>query len=369
MKIACAFAILSLLAGMSCGDSGTKTPLKVSRDTRFTSMYMRDADGVTGADGTISIALDDGSSLFMTGDCFLGAVTGGKRNNAERMINNAFVHVSADGQNLGSYFGGTSAAPKSLLIPREVATAGVAYWYWPGHGFQEGDTLHLFMTKFYQGGDGQWGFVFGGTDYIRMNLHDYSVVSVDEIYDKNCPIHWGHCVMENDGYYYVYGSRADTGHNPAELCVSRARMDSITGKLGAFEYFDGKGWSSDRNAALACRGIDVPVSEQFSVFHYKELFILLTQRRGAQTGDIYSYVSNTPVGPWRNKKQLYITEEQNRNKNLFTYNAMAHPQFINRQDELLICYNVNSFNLPDVYQDVSTYRPVFLRVPMRLIVK
>lgn len=361
------FVLLTLL--LSCSKSCSENKAGVSRDTRFTNTYMRDSDGVTGADGTISIALSDGSSLFMTGDCFLGTITGGKRNYTDKMINNALIHMSKEGKNLGSYYGGTKDAPQSLCIPLEAASSKVAFWYWPGHGFQQGDTLHLFMTKFYQGSPGQWGFVFGGTDYVRLNMANYSVISIDEIYDKNCPVHWGHCVLENDGQYYVYGTRSGISYDPAQLCVSRARFDFTTGKLGKYEYYDGEGWTSDANRVAACIGLDVAVSEQFSVFAYKDLFVLITQRRANQTGDIYSYIADSPVGPWRNKKQLFVTEEQNRNSNLFTYNAMAHPQFINDKEELLICYNVNSYNIADIYQDVSNYRPVFLRVPMQMILK
>ena len=122
-------------------------------------------------------------------------------------------------------------------------------------------------------------------------------------------------------------------------------------------------------AAAACGGLDISVSEQFSVFKYDDTYILLTQRRAQQAGDIYSFISDTPAGPWRNKRLLYITPEQNADPDLFTYNAMAHPQFINKEQELLICYNVNSYDLQKPFMDVNTYRPVFLRVPMDMILK
>ena len=63
------------------------------------------------------------------------------------------------------------------------------------------------------------------------------------------------------------------------------------------------------------------------------------------------------------------TPEQIEDPELFTYNAMAHPQFINDRGELLFCYNINSYNLQKPYLDVSTYRPVFLRVPMSVILE
>lgn len=358
-----------LLAAASCGSNSPAESYPAHVDADFTAVYSPDKGGVTGSDGTISILLDDGTSLFMTGDCFLGEVVDGKRDPSLQMINNSLIHIAADGSYLGACYGGTKEAPASLCTPHEAATSQYTYWYWPGHGFQRGNTLYLFMTKFYQGGEGQWGFRFDGTDFVRIDMSDYSVMSIEEIYDNNCPIHWGHCVLKQGDWYYVYGTRSGAGYDPAQLCVSRAKFDEETDRMGAYEYFDGKGWSSDPAAAAACEGLDVSVSEQFSVFAYDGRYVLLTQRRAQQAGDIYSYVADTPVGPWYNKKLLYATTEQIEDPELFTYNAMAHPQFINDRGELLFCYNINSYNLQKPYLDVSTYRPVFLRVPMRVILE
>lgn len=369
MKTSKYLVLLSLLAVVSCGGNATNKKPAVRVDTEFSSLYMPDSGGVTSADGTISIHLDDGSSLFMTGDCFVGAVVDGKRNPDDKMINNALVHIGSDYRYLGAHYLGTPTAPLSLCTPPEASSSPVAYWYWPGHGFQHGNILYCFMTKFYQGGEGQWGFMFDGTDLVRIDLTDYSVKSIEEIYDADCPVHWGHCVMKSGIYHYIYGTRSGAGYEPAQLCVSRAKFDEGTGNLGAYEYFDGRGWSHEPATVAACEGLDIPVSEQFSVFKYDDIYVLLTQRRAQQAGDIYSFISDSPAGPWRNKQLLYITPEQETDRDLFTYNAMAHPQYINGEQELLICYNVNSYDLQKPFNDVNTYRPVFLRVPMRMILE
>ena len=102
------------------------------------------------------------------------------------------------------------------------------------------------------------------------------------------------------------------------------------------------------------------------MFRYDDKYVLLTQRRAQQAGDIWSYTADSPTGPWSNKKLLYETQEQ-KDPELFTYNAMAHPQFVNDDNELLICYNINSYNLQRPFYDVKSYRPVFLRIPIELI--
>ena len=113
-------------------------------------------------------------------------------------------------------------------------------------------------------------------------------------------------------------------------------------------------------------GITSNISEQFSVFKYQDKYILLSQQRGIGTGEIFTYVSDQPTGPWGNKQMVYRTTESDIDKDIITYNAMAHQQYI-ENGELLICYTVNSLKIQRVFKNVNNYRPVFLRVPMGMI--
>ena len=355
---------VSAMAFSSCS-SRESQPREVRIDQEFADMYMKESGGVTGADGTISILLDDGSSLFMTGDCFAGTVEDGKISYDTPMLRNSLIHISKDGKNLGSIFGGTPENPETLCIPAEADTSRFVYWYWPGHGFQLGNTLFLYMTKFYQAEDGQWGFRFDGTDLVRLDMENYDVISQHEVYDGSAEIHWGHSVLKDGGKYYVYGTRSGIYYDPAQLFVSEAAFSEDSEAPLSVRYYDGQGWNPDPASAVPCNGPAVSVSEQFSVFKYKDTYVLLTQSRD-QTGEIWSFTSDSPAGPWKNGKLLYVTHEQE-DPELFTYNAMAHPQFINDRNELLINYNINSYNLQRPYDEVWTYRPVFLRVPMEMI--
>ena len=357
-------AAAALLSSASCSNNGSPRTVRVDED--FTALYMRDSCGVTEADGTISILLDDGSSLFMTGDCFTGKVTDGKIPDNSPMLHNSLIHIGADYTYLGSILGGTPDNPRTLCEPEEAATSEYPYWYWPGHGFQLGNTLFLYMSKFYQAEPGQWGFRYDGADLVRLDMDNYDILSISEVYDGSSKVHWGHCVMKDDGEYYVYGTRSGLGYDPAQLCVSRVAYSESAENPVSTVYFDGKGWTEDPEKAAACEGLDISVSEQFSVFRYDDKYVLLTQRRAQQAGDIWSYTADSPTGPWSNKKLLYETQEQ-KDPELFTYNAMAHPQFVNDDNELLICYNINSYNLQRPFYDVKSYRPVFLRIPIELI--
>jgi hypothetical protein len=101
------------------------------------------------------------------------------------------------------------------------------------------------------------------------------------------------------------------------------------------------------------------VSNQFSVIEWQHHYILITQDLFFSP-EILAYRSATPLGPWTDRTVIYRTPESNR-PNLFTYNAVAHPEFMDGES-LLISYNVNSSNFADLFADTSIYRPRFIRV-------
>ena len=85
--------------------------------------------------------------------------------------------------------------------------------------------------------------------------------------------------------------------------------------------------------------------------------MLLTQSKRYNSGEIYTFTSDSPTGPWRNKQLIYRIPAME-NRKLFTYNAMAHPQF-EKDGMILVSYNVNTEEFSQQFSDVSTYRPRF----------
>ena len=139
-------SLLLLLAAASCGSNSPAESYPAHVDADFTAVYSPDKGGVTGSDGTISILLDDGTSLFMTGDCFLGEVVDGKRDPSLQMINNSLIHIAADGSYLGACYGGTTEAPAPLCTPLAAATSQHTSWYTAGPGFQAGHTPYVLLA-------------------------------------------------------------------------------------------------------------------------------------------------------------------------------------------------------------------------------
>jgi len=378
-------AITCACVSSCCGSDVNADANGVYIDQEFTRMYMPDSGGVTSADGTISFQLNDGSSIFMTGDFFTGDVVNGARDRNDPMYNNAFIHISKRGKYLGSIYGkgsvakevevdaeedgpvslyGSSENISSLYVPAEADTSRVHFWYWPGHAVQTKDgTLYVSMAKLYQGAPGQWGFVGAGVDMLKVDPVTFEMIDRVELFGKECNIGWAQCMLLEGEDVWMYGTGGWGDMYAWKMSLSDLE-DMFVSRKPAI--------SVDENGlpegAYKCE-VDSPVSAQQSVFKYKGKYVLINRDRFSKGGEIYSYVSDYPQGPWENRKLIWCTTEQVEDPNLFTYNAMAHPQYINRKGELLICYNLNSYNVVQIMDDVVTYRPVFLRVPMSYIMK
>ena len=376
-------ALLLFLTGPSCKNL-TESKNHVTQDEKFRKLFYSESGGLTGADGLFSILLPDGSSIFFVGDCFLGEVVNGSRDTGTRMLRNAGNHINKENTTAVPVIRGSIDDPLTLMEPVNEKGDTTYRWYWPGHGLVKNDTLYVFALNLYNDPslivrtdkpENEADILDEMTETMfafrisRIDLHSFKYPgfthletnNVDIDYSRN-QIDFGNCIMVDEGYVYIYGTKIYP--DKAKIHVARIPLESNALYTG-WEFYDGTEWNDS-----ICNSIpmetDVSVSEQFSIFRYGSKYILLTQERGG--ADIYAYVSDFPHKSFQNRKFIYHTTESetDTSKMIFTYNALAHQQFI-ENDELLVSYCVNSFNVRDVYDNVEAYRAKFLRVPMALI--
>lgn len=343
-----------------------REPGTATIDKKFNKLFARDCCGVTGADGEYSVLLPDGRTVWIFGDSFLGTV---KPDRSREKRTPWFIRNSMavqEGDSLRSFYNVIDGWESSLVIPPGAPKGKLfsedTLWYWPGDGFIENGKLKVFMSQFNQAVKGDWGFRWQSANIATFSLPDIKLEKIDHFsYPGTNEIHWGHAVCDGDKKFtYIYGAE-DKSKN---LYVARAPKGDIT---APWEFFTGKEWMKDSKLAgpmLAIQG-----SEQFSVFKIKNKYVLLVQEGGFMSGEICSYYSDSPYTGWKNRKVLCHTQLPDdvvSTKNLFAYNSLAHPQFI-ENGELLISSCINSFVVEDVFLDASKYRPVFQRVPVKRI--
>lgn len=320
----------------TCWDNG----IKACRDSAMIANFTR-SEGWTGGDATYSIPLPNNRTLWLFGDTFIDQVNPDRSRPSFRLINNCLVEQN--GNDFTTIQGGTSSTPKAFATPTDDAS-----WYWPGHGTVQEDTLYLFMHAFGTGGGGMWDFFRTGVDLLKINPYTFEVYSNERVLDGPSVSYGAHVLPDSD-YTYIYGVLADNPAKYAYVARSNSRMDP------PWEYYANGQWVLDQKQATS---ILYDISEQFSVFKYEGKYYLLTQHH-IFGNEIYIYSSDFPVGPWENRRTVYCTPETE--GNLFTYNAYAHPQFMNN-GELLISYNINSFDFNDLLESADNYRPYFVTI-------
>ena len=377
------FVTVLILSVIILGSCQTKTMQDnvVIIDHAFQKVFFPDSGGITGADGIFSIPLPDGSSAFLTGDCFLGYVRDGVRDISTRMINNSMIIIDRDGKTARSVYRGTYDQPESLLVPEQ--TGGDRHWYWPGHGFVEDTVLYLFALNMFNNpalvvkstkaeeeqdivdkiAENQWSFDVAGIDLLQFSLPDFRFLEVDPVvctYDID--FHLGNCVLTEGNTLYFFGTRNEP--DGSHIYIARTEKGHLPYHKN-WEFFDGEEWVSDPYKAAPMK-LDIPVSEQFSIFRHEDRYVLLTHEKS--TPDIYTYTSDSPFQGFANKTLVYHCPEPEADttRQLFVYNALAHPQYI-IDGKLLVSYCVNSFTVRDVYENADNYRARFIRVPLSMI--
>ncbi|MEO9802497.1 MAG: DUF5005 domain-containing protein [Reichenbachiella sp.] len=351
--IACVF-----LACRPFGHDETKST-GVYADAVFDKMFQMQGPGFTGGDATYSVVLPDGRTVWIFGDTFIGSVSQElTREKTDPMyIRNCFV--VQDGEQMTTRHLGKPEEFRSMIIPDEVVYGAKPnerdIWYWPGDGFVNMDTLNVFVSKFHQADTGMWGFEFLETELVSFLLPHIEEVKKSKLsFADQTGIHFGHAVFEMGKTLYIYGLGNGRPY------VAKVSAESVAAD---WEFYTGNGWSDD--VAEAKPMINIEGSEQFTILKLEGKYVLITQL-GSLSRKVCSYISTNPYGPWSKQEVLFETPIDESNSDLFTYNALVHPQFTSDR-ELLISYNTNSMNLEDHFRKASIYRPRFMRVPIDLI--
>ncbi len=86
---------------------------------------------------------------------------------------------------------------------------------------------------------------------------------------------------------------------------------------------------------------------------------------------IYASVSDSPTGPFSDKKVIYSITDTLNGHYPFFYGPLSHPEYINEKNELLIIYSINGYGdcIPacvDGKSNPEFYRVQALRVPLKI---
>lgn len=309
-----------------------------------------------GADSTYSVPLKDGSVAWLFSDTILGTVVDGAVDmDTMGFINNSFV-LERGGVLTETITGGTPAAPEGIVGPPAEDS-----WYWLGDGYAAPNgELHVGLNRYARFGPGQWDWGWEQTSIATIDTRSWRVKKVASV-PPVTDVQWTSWYDRFGGKTYLYG--VDDQGALKQAHVARVPGHDIS-RVDKWEYWNGTSWT--RNAADSAP-IQDNVANEYSVTQFRDGYLMVTQDTSeAFSNRIVAYTSCSPTGPFVNQTELFRTPETGLwgsygDPNIFTYNAHVHPH-LSDDDDLLISYNVNTFDNEHVFDDVTIYRPRFWTV-------
>ncbi len=335
--------------------------------------------GWTGADGIYSIPLNGyeapsivpaDSQFFVFSDTFIGQVDSNNHRFNVKMVNNTVALLPnnvPDTSKIKFYWKtDLNGNPKSVFVPA-TPNANPGDWYWLMDGIALNGSIYVYALRL-NSTTGGLGFELNGVVLLKFKLDPVTFIKDIQQFDtplfvKDTVANWditlGQALMSMtaqsgnpgaDGYIYVYGPKSGPGGK--ELMAARVLPENIE-NFSEYRYWNGTNWGSDiRSMAPLTSGI----SQEFSVTALAANKFLAVFEMG---GGVAVRMGDSPVGPFGIFHKVYDCPEILIDPDIFVYNAKAHPN-LSSPDELLISYNVNTFDFAGHFSNADIYRPRFI---------
>ena len=356
------------------------------------SALFKRRSGWFGADGIFALPLsgrDTGAgaadtTLLVFSDTLIGQLQPDQPDSNYVMVHNSVAYLAGtapDSQRLAfrwaSGTGRAASQAASLFVPRTPATRPGDY-YWLGDGFVDAEgarNTYVFGYRIRDVKGGAFGFQEMGGTLIVLPAGSHPPFAQQRQLDlpffsagpPPAPhVTFGAGVYVNtrpagapapDGYVYVYGVRDPR----KQVLVARVRPADFE-HFEQWRFWDGHAWQPDmhRAAAVANRA-----SNELSVSALPDGRYALVFQLDGVGRTVGLRLGRSPHGPFGPVISLWdCSADLVGSKNLFCYNAKAHPALAG-PNELLISYNVNSFDFfHDIRRFPTLYRPRFIRVQL-----
>jgi Domain of unknown function (DUF5005) len=367
MKILLSAMILaSVAASAQC--TLPSNPSAGTIDSTFDGYTTQNGPGWTGADGTYSLPLPDGTNLWMWSDSYIGTVDPTTRLRSSDLFS---AHNSLTVLNQATESWTTVGYPPkttSYFVPTSKSD-----WFWQGDGVVTQPTTGTYQIKIMLL---EWTGVFKlvGHSVATLSWPSLSIVSITPVTGLDTSLEWGTKILPVGNFFYIYGLK-DPGTNTKTPYVARTTSINNLTNAAKWQFWNAtqKKWLAGESNATAMSGV-AAVTPEYSVdsmAYNGGTFYLMAgmdpQHPAYPLWDaVTTWYSCSPQGPWTHKTTVYTAPEAGANGcktgTLVTYNAKAHTEFTNA-DGILMSYNVNANTGSDLVC-ANDYKPRFVRVPI-----
>jgi hypothetical protein len=343
---------------------GAESRAKAYKDQEFTEFFRR-TSGWTSGDGALSVPLSDGRVLWLFGDSHIDDFDPKTQTTpCLFQVRNAGLIQNTNGLDSAQTL--IASGPGSRTWFRNSTNADE--WFWPVCGFQEGKSVFVYLAALEKiGKGGMWGFRARGHDYwAKLAFPELKTISYLPLPGFN-GIGFGQGFVKDGENVFAFGMKR---HGiTSDVYVARFKTAAPE---NSWTFWDGQQWNANvTNASPIAHGTSTSVH----ICKVKDVFLLTTTAFSVacdQGKEIYVATSSSPTGPFSPLKTIYKLDDVYEGHYPFFYFAVAHPEFINEKNEILVTYSINGYE-PCVSACVKGraipdhYRPKAIRVPLEEI--
>jgi len=342
------------------------TPLAGTIDSTFDAYTTQNGPGWTGADGTYSLPLPDGTNLWMWSDSYIGTVDSTTRLRSNYLFT-AHNSLTVLNQSTGSWTT-VGYPPKTTSY---FAPTSKSDWFWVGDGYVTQTTTGTYQIKIMLV---EWTGTFKmvGHSVATLSWPGLSIVSITPVTGLDTTLSWGTKILPVGPYFYIYGLK-DPGTNTKTPYVARTNSINNLTNATRWQFWNAvqKKWLAGESNATAMSGVAAVTPEYSvdSISYNGGIFYLMAGMDPQHPifplwNAVTTWYSCTPQGPWSHKTTVYTAPEAGANGcktgTLVAYNAKAHTEFTDA-DGILMSYNVNANTGSDLVC-ADDYKPRFVRV-------
>lgn len=354
--------------------------------SQWEEMLRRDT-GWIGADGVYAVAMNgvetpgkasQTETMFWFSDNIWGNISKDTLGDNWEMSNNCVAYMRGDqpdGKNIEFYRRKNDKGQTLSMFEANTPNAQPGDYYWLGDGYFNhalDSTIYIFAYRIKNIPGGIYPFDDVGLSLIalpkgsRPPFEDQRQLDVPFFYKDSKgkgKLVFGISVLANtvgsgapnpDGFIYIYGVRGPQ----KELVVARVN-EHLFEDFSKWTFWNGSEWTSDVHS---CAALTNRVSNEMSVSFMEDGRVIAAYQLDTNSPDIMIQAGKTPAGPFQLAKKVWTTSQVYEDLDFYTYNAKAHPH-LSRPGELLISYNVNSFDfLDDIKYKPHHLRPRFFTV-------
>jgi len=186
---------LSLAASAQC--TLPPNPSLGTIDSTFDGYVTQNGPGWTGADGTYSLPLPDGTNLWMWSDSYIGTVDPETRLRGSDIFT-AHNSLTILNQSTGSWTTvGYPPKTSSYFAPKSKSD-----WYWVGDGVVTQPPAGTYQIKMFLL---EWtgAFKLVGHSIATLSWPSLSIVSITPVSGLNTSLEWGAKILQVGSYYYI----------------------------------------------------------------------------------------------------------------------------------------------------------------------